>query len=242
MSALQPVTGVTARFMGAAGGTTTWYYWIQAIYVEGMALLSASANTGAKAQASLTGGSFNQVQWNPMPGAIGYNVWRATSSTLPQTGATLLCILTSETGIKDDGSFTGSTTTSPRYDGLYVAKAVLNFAVDGGAIGAITPALSDTIPANAIMVGGTVNSTTAVTSAGSATVSIGTSAGSSATSILAATGKASFTLDALLNAVPVFATPVKMTAAGQITFSVAVAALTAGIIEVFVYYVVPANS
>lgn len=44
--------------------------------------------------------------------------------------------------------------------------------------------------------------------------------------------------DARINAVPVFATPVKLTAAGNITFTIATAALTAGVIEAtFLYYV-----
>lgn len=125
---------------------------------------------------------------------------------------------------------------------LNVAHAIYSFAVDGGAIGAITPVSTAAIPANAIIVGATVNSTTAVTSLGAATVSVGTTAGSSASSILAATAKASLSLDAILNGVPVFATPVKMTAAGNVNVTVAAAALTAGIIEVFVYYTVAANA
>lgn len=125
---------------------------------------------------------------------------------------------------------------------LNVAHALYSFAVDGGAIGAITPVSTVSIPASAIIVATTINSTTAVTSAGSATVSVGTTAGSSASALLAATGKASFTTDALLNGVPVFATPVKMTAAGNINITVGTAALTAGIIEIFVYYTVALNS
>lgn len=125
---------------------------------------------------------------------------------------------------------------------MRVAHAIYSFAVDGGVIGAITPVLTAVIPANAIMVAGTVNSTTAVTSAGAATVSVGTTAGSSAASILAATGKASFTLDALLNSALVFATPIKMTAAGSINITVGTAALTAGILEIFVAYYVAANA
>ena len=124
--------------------------------------------------------------------------------------------------------------------GLRVARAKYSFAVSGGTQGLITPADSDTIPDNAIIVGGTINSTTAVESLGSATVAIGTSAGSSATAIKGATGKASYSLDAVLNAVPVFATPVKMTAAGTITFTIGTADLTAGVIEVWLYYVVAA--
>lgn len=121
---------------------------------------------------------------------------------------------------------------------LKQARALYNFSVDGGAVSTITPKMTVTLPANSVIVAGTVNSTTAVTSAGSATVAIGTSAGSSTTSLLAATGKASLSADALINAVPVFATPVKLTAKGNVTFTVGTAALTAGIIEVSLWYYV----
>jgi hypothetical protein len=136
------------------------------------------------------------------------------------------------------GSLTVTQGLAPVLPGLRVARAKYDFSVDGGAVSTIAPANSDTIPDNAIMVGSTANSPTAVTSSGSATVAIGTSAGSSATSILGATAKASLSIDAVLNGVPVFATPVKMTASGTITFTIGTAALTAGIVEAFVYYVV----
>lgn len=121
-----------------------------------------------------------------------------------------------------------------------VARATYSFAVSGGVQGTITPTDSDTIPDNAIIVAVTINSTTAVTSAGAATVAIGTSAGSSTTALKGATAKTSYSADALLNGVPVFATPIKMTAAGTITFTIADADLTAGVIEVFVLYFLPA--
>jgi hypothetical protein len=245
---LPPVTGVNVRYIGNAGlGTTTWYYWVQAIYPDGLAQLSSPGNTGAKAPASFSSGNFAQVQWNPMPGAIGYLVWRSTSSTLPQTGGTQLAMaFTSETGIKDDGSFS-TTTTSPRYDGLYVAKAIWDFATDGGAISTITPALSDTIPANAIVCGGLLNSVIAPVGA-SGTISVGTKAGSGAATILAATAITAMTLDAVIELLgtnsqaatqkPSF----KMTAAGAITITIATTAMTAGRLEIFVFYVVASNS
>ena len=121
---------------------------------------------------------------------------------------------------------------------LRVAKAIYNFAIDGGAISTITPNGTVSLPDNAVIIAATVNSTTAVLSAGASTVSVGTSAGSSAASLLAATAKASLSLDAVLNGVPVFATPVKLTAAGNVTFTVGTAALTAGVIEVTIYYTV----
>ena len=117
--------------------------------------------------------------------------------------------------------------------GLKVAHALYDYAVDGGAT--CTPANSDTIPDNALVFGGVVNSTTAVTASGSATVAIGTAAGSASNSILTATGKASLGADAAV--VPTcVATPFKMTAAGKINVTVATGPLTAGVIEVCVLY------
>ncbi len=117
--------------------------------------------------------------------------------------------------------------------GLKVAYAKYDFSVDGGVT--CTPAVSDTIPDNAVVFGGVVNATTAVAAAGSATVAIGTAAGSSATSILTATAKASLGADAVV--VPTCtATPFKMTAAGKINITIASGPLTAGVIEAWVLY------
>ena len=113
---------------------------------------------------------------------------------------------------------------------LSVAKAIYSFGTDGGVIGLITPRLTASLPKNAVIVAGTVNSTTAVTSAGT-----------SATALLAATAKATLSANALVNAVPVFATPVKLSAAGLVTVTVGTAALTAGVVEITLFYFV-ANS
>lgn len=120
-----------------------------------------------------------------------------------------------------------------------IAHFLYNFAVDGGS--SCTPANSDTIPANAVVFGGAINPTTAVTAAGSATVAIGTAAGSAGNSILTATGKASLGADAIL-APTCVATPFKMSAAGQIAITVATGPLTAGVIEGWVVYAVANNS
>lgn len=119
---------------------------------------------------------------------------------------------------------------------LLTARAKYDFSVDGGSVATITPVTNVTIPANAVIVATTINSTTAVTSAGSATVAVGTSAGSSSTALLGATGKASFSSNALLNGDSTFAAPVKLSAAGSITVTVGTAALTAGVIEVTCLY------
>jgi len=124
---------------------------------------------------------------------------------------------------------------------MLVARARYSFATDGGAIATITPKLNVTLPDNAVIMGAVINSTTACTSGGAATISVGTSAGSSTTSILAATAVASFSLDARIAGVPTFAVPVKLTAAGAITLTVATATLTAGIVEVVLFYWVADN-
>ena len=122
---------------------------------------------------------------------------------------------------------------SGQVNGVRVAHALYDFTVDGGA--SCTPANSDTIPANAVVFGGVVNSTVAAAASGSATVAIGTAAGSAGNSILTATGKASLSLDAVV--VPTCtATPFKMSAAGKINITVATGPLTAGQIEVWVLY------
>ncbi len=137
-------------------------------------------------------------------------------------------------------SAAGALTLPPALAGLglvQVAYARNSFAVDGGATGLITPAVNTVIPANAIVLGGLMNPSTALVGA-TATISAGTSAGSSAASLKAATAVATYSIDALLPTVPVFtaATAVKMSAAGSITLTVAVAPLTAGVMEIWAVY------
>ena len=108
-------------------------------------------------------------------------------------------------------------------------------------ISVAVPANSDTIPANAVVFGGVVNSTVAVTAAGSATVALGTATGSAANSILTATAKATLSLDAVV--VPTCAaTPFKMTAAVKIQVTIATGPLTAGQIEAWVLYALASNA
>jgi predicted RecA/RadA family phage recombinase len=128
---------------------------------------------------------------------------------------------------------------SGQVNGVRVAHALYDYTVDGGA--SCTPANSDTIPANAVVFGGVVNSTAAVTASGSATVAIGTAAGSASNSILTATGKASLGLDAVV-APTCAATPLKMSAAGKISVTIATGPLTAGQIEVWVLYALASNA
>lgn len=127
-------------------------------------------------------------------------------------------------------------TPQPFYSELRTVRAVYNFAVDGGAQATIIPRNSMALPATAVIVGATINSIGAFTSAGAATLAVGTSAGSSSTSILAATAKASLSINAVLGGVPTFAAPVKLTAAGYVNVTIGTTTATAGIVEIVVYY------
>jgi len=120
---------------------------------------------------------------------------------------------------------------------LTMAKIIYDFAVDGGAASDITPKQNVELPANAVIVGGTIVATGSVTSSGDANVTIGTSAGSSASAILDSTAKGSLGAGTVVNAVPVFATPVKLSAKGKVTVTPD-AILTGGILEINLFYFV----
>jgi hypothetical protein len=117
-----------------------------------------------------------------------------------------------------------------------VAKFRYDFDTHGGAVGDI--ALSDLPPVGAIVTSGMVEVNEAVTSDGAATVALTLE---TAGDILDATGKASLTEGALIDAVAVHsaATAVKIVDATALTVTVAVAALTAGQIDVYVEYYQP---
>ena len=129
--------------------------------------------------------------------------------------------------------------TNTQLGALQSFHARYDFSVDGGAVGLITPTLNITIPQNFVIQNVALNSTTAVTSGGAATVSIGLSAGGAgAAALVAATAKATWAANAFVAAVPAPQTPstwIKMSAAGTVTLTVAAAALTAGVIEVYIF-------
>lgn len=126
---------------------------------------------------------------------------------------------------------------------LNVIKGVYSFAVQGGAVGNILfpddQGNAITLPFGALVKRSYTFVNTAVTSGGAATVAIST--GQTAADLLAATAKTSFTLNALVDGIPTgtMATAVLITTAAGVNpyITVAVAALTAGILEIFIEYV-----
>jgi hypothetical protein len=129
---------------------------------------------------------------------------------------------------------------------LQIVTAQYDFAVDGGAISTI--ALSGgllPIPAGAIIVGGYVDVTTALTSGGAATIAMQVEA---ANDILTAVAVATWSLGrknilpALTTGALTASTYVKPTVARDISIVIAAAALTAGAFRVGLFYVDPQYS
>lgn len=127
-----------------------------------------------------------------------------------------------------------------------VAHARYNFATDGGAVSTITPAIGATIPINAVITKVLITCiTTTVGTTGN--ISVGLSAGGAGTGALwAATARASCSAGTMFDGVPVAgptaslanATYIKMSAAGNVTFTIATNALTAGVVDIDVWYTV----
>lgn len=121
---------------------------------------------------------------------------------------------------------------------VQVCHAQYSFAVDGGgAPGLITPANNCTIPARSTIYGASLNWTTAGVGATN-TTSIGvTGTGGGAAALAVATVVGSLTGNE--QAIPVQGTSstwVRITTSGTVTLTTAVAALTAGICEIYVFY------
>jgi hypothetical protein len=231
-------SGVVAAYFGGPGGSTTRYYWIQAIYPTGKSNLQSS-NALASTLAALDQNNRVLISWNQMAGAIGYNVYYTTSSTAPIAGAILVGVTTYPT-FSDSGQSNSANLQTAQFspDGLRQFRARYDFSVDGGgAPGLITLAVSDTIPSGFVILGGYVYCITAASTGSSPTIAIGTSAGSAANALKAATASSSFSTAALVALVPVWtaATAVVMSADGSITMTTATAALTAGVFDIVLF-------
>lgn len=118
-----------------------------------------------------------------------------------------------------------------------IARASYSFATDGGAVGAVTLSTSDILPVGAIITGVFVDCTTGFTSGGSATVAV---TGGGATLVSAAT-LSSLGINSTLKGkltLASSATAIKATSNAPIGITVAVAALTAGVMDIFVEYII----
>ena len=126
---------------------------------------------------------------------------------------------------------------------LKTAVGEYDFAVDGGAVGAITlraapgDAQGAVLPAGSVITGGYIEVDTPFTSGGAATVSVGSEAAADLQAAAAVSG-APWSTTGRKSVVPAGtgATSVKTTAARSLTLTVATAALTAGKGRVVVFY------
>jgi len=137
-----------------------------------------------------------------------------------------------------DSNLTSNTVTG--LSALRVCHVTYSFAVDGGAT-PIVPAGNCVIPANAVIYNVGIQSTTAVTAVGLATVALGCTGGTACgtAALMTALAKASLGTAAFGQSVPVpqtASTWVKTTAAGGLALTIATGPLTAGIIEIYCEY------
>jgi hypothetical protein len=132
----------------------------------------------------------------------------------------------------------GDPTLEGGYAGnLKVARGTYDFAVDGGAVGAINLIGSADIPSGAVVLGGLIDVITALTSGGAATGALKVEGAGDLVAATVVSG-APWSTTGRKSIIPVFtgATTVKTTAARDITLTVAVAALTAGKFDVYLVY------
>ena len=162
-----------------------------------------------------------------VPSVAANQVYMLSASTLPTAATVGDLNLTSNTAVGN---------TAQR-----VCHVTYSFAVDGGAT-PIVPAGNCTIPINSVITNVSINSTTAVTASGSATVAVGCVGGTAcgASALMAATAKASLGTNAFGQSIPVpqtASTWIKTTAATGLTLTIAVGPLTAGVIEIYAFYI-----
>ena len=164
--------------------------------------------------------------WNcPTVGANANN-WVISSITSPPANY-----------VPTDNTFSG-------ISAMKVCHARYNFATDGGAVSTITPVVGCTIPIYALIYRVIVTPiTTTVGSTGN--VSVGLSAGGAGTAaLLAVTARASLVGGTAFDGVPTATTAstsnstyIKMSAAGNVTVTIATNALTAGVLDIAVFYI-----
>lgn len=121
---------------------------------------------------------------------------------------------------------------------VHCARGQYSFATDGGAIGDIVISSTGLIPANAYITGGFMQVDTAPTGAG-ASVAVKVEGAADIVASAAISG-APWSTTGFKDIVPdsTGSTVVKTTAARSITITVADVALTAGIFDVVLYYVI----
>lgn len=125
----------------------------------------------------------------------------------------------------------------PSVGSVKAVRGRYDFAVDGGAVGDIE--LSANLPANAVVIGGFLEVDTVPTSGGAATVAVKVEGAGDVVAAAAISG-APWSSTGRKDIVPDFtgSAMIKTTTTRKITATVATAALTAGVFDVVLFYVV----
>jgi hypothetical protein len=118
------------------------------------------------------------------------------------------------------------------------ARAVYDFAVDGGAVSSIT-LRGDTIPQGAVIENTLIHITTALTSGGSATVGLSSEGAADLQAAVAYSGAPWSTTGSKHGSATATTAPITTTAARNVVAVIGTAALTAGKFEVIVTYSIP---
>ena len=125
--------------------------------------------------------------------------------------------------------------------GFRVCRATYSFAVDGGAVGTIALLGATSITPNAVICGWVINITAALTSAGAATAALQVEGADDLIAAALVSG-APWSSTGRKSVLPAFtgATSVRTTAARDVSLVIAVADLTAGAFDVYLFYIVVA--
>ena len=134
-----------------------------------------------------------------------------------------------------------STAGDPFVSGaMRVARARYSFAVDGGAVSTINAIGSTIIPSGAVILATLINVVTAFTTSASGTMAVGVEAAGDQQTAAVVSG-APWSTTGWKWATQTFTTaPDVTTAARDIRFDIATGAITAGVADVYVFYLVTA--
>lgn len=94
-------------FSGAQGGTTTIYYWIVVKYPIGDSIMMGPLPVGGTpARQNLNASNLVNLNWSPMPSAVGYDIVWSTTAAMPGFPCSSCGVLlgTTDLAYSDDGS------------------------------------------------------------------------------------------------------------------------------------------
>lgn len=119
---------------GTPGSSTVSYAIVATNNTGGT--IASQITTITNSAATLSGTNYNQINWQPVPGASGYNVLRvATNGTSPTTtgviGSTTTLTTLNDTGLAGDSSVAPIVNTSGIVEPYWTEQELLDILIDG---------------------------------------------------------------------------------------------------------------